>query len=80
MNLDTQNNASEKKLTAIRAIRKKCLDCSCGSRDEVKKCELADCTLHAFRHGRNPNISGRVMTEEQKQAARERLQKIREGS
>lgn len=36
MNLDTQNNASEKKLTAIRAIRKKCLDCSCGSRDEVK--------------------------------------------
>ena len=56
MNLDTQNNASEKKLTAIRAIRKKCL------------------------LGKNTNITGRSMSEEQKQAARERLQKIREGA
>lgn len=79
MDVDTKNEAVEKKPTAIRAIRKKCLDCSCGSRDEVKKCELVDCSLHPFRLGKNPNITGRPMTEEQKQAARERLQKFRAG-
>lgn len=80
MDVDTKNEVAEKKPTAIRAIRKKCIDCSGGSRDEVKKCELQDCPLHPFRLGKNPNITGRSMSEEQKQAARERLKKFREGS
>lgn len=62
----------------MRAIREKCLDCSGGSSNEVKTCEVRDCPLWKFRSGRNPNRTPRVMTEEQRQAAAERLARARE--
>lgn len=33
------------------AIRAKCLDCSCGSRNAVKVCAVRDCPLWAYRNG-----------------------------
>jgi hypothetical protein len=45
-------------MTPVQAIRKKCLDCCCGSAHEVKACQLIACTLHPFRLGRNPNRKG----------------------
>lgn len=62
----------------MRAIREKCLDCCGGSSNEVKLCPVSRCPLHAFRTGRNPNRTKRVMTEEQRMAAAERLAKARE--
>ena len=46
----------EKKSTPLRAIRAKCLDCSCGSVNEVKLCPITDCSLYPYRLGKNPNI------------------------
>lgn len=43
-------------LTPIKAIRAKCLDCCCGSVREVSLCPCADCSLHPFRFGKNPNL------------------------
>ena len=63
----------EKKLTAIKAIRAKCIDCSGGSKQEVQQCVVKDCPLYRYRMGKNPNISRKEMTEEQKQALRVRL-------
>lgn len=40
--------------TPIASIRIKCLDCSCGSRAEVKRCELTDCALWPYRMGKRP--------------------------
>ena len=40
--------------TPIKAIRKKCLDCSCGSRKEVRECPVIECTLYPYRFGRRP--------------------------
>lgn len=48
-----------KKVTPLKAIRLKCLDCSAGSRHEVKHCVIPDCPLYAFRMGKNPNIKNR---------------------
>lgn len=42
------------KLTPIKAIRLKCLDCCGGSRVEVRECELEDCSLWEYRMGRRP--------------------------
>ena len=39
----------------LMAIREKCLDCCCGSSNEVKLCTVAHCALYPFRFGRNPN-------------------------
>ena len=64
-------------MTPIQAIKAKCLDCCCGSRSEVVICPVKDCSLYPFRLGKNPNIAHRTMTDEQRQAAAERLARVR---
>lgn len=41
------------KLTPIRAIRLKCLDC-CGTANEIKLCTCKTCTLWPYRFGKRP--------------------------
>ncbi|MCD8215263.1 MAG: hypothetical protein LUC97_06465 [Clostridiales bacterium] len=68
----------EKTITnPVKAIRAKCLDCCCGSSNEVKLCPAEDCPLHPFRFGKNPYRQQRNYTEEQRQAIAERLSKNR---
>lgn len=67
-----------KNLTPIKAIRAKCLDCSASVSGEVKNCHIKDCPLWPYRLGKNPNRTGRKMTEEQRLAAAENLRLARE--
>lgn len=53
----------------VKAIRQKCLDCSCGQVKEVELCPIPDCALYPFRFGKNPYRKER--TEAQRQIARE---------
>ena len=46
--------------TPVKAIRKKCIDCSGGSLKEVRLCQVTECELYPFRMGRNPNYKGKV--------------------
>jgi len=43
-----------KKLTPIKAIRAKCLDCSNGQVSEVRNCIIPRCPLHIYRMGHRP--------------------------
>uniref|UniRef100_A0A7V3E844 Uncharacterized protein n=1 Tax=Ignavibacterium album TaxID=591197 RepID=A0A7V3E844_9BACT len=43
------------RISPVKAIRKYCLECSCGSLKEVKNCVCSDCPLYPFRLGKNPN-------------------------
>lgn len=43
-----------KKLTPMKAIRAKCLDCSCGSFSEVKNCPITNCPLYPYKSGHKP--------------------------
>lgn len=47
-------------LTPIKAIRAKCMDCSCESFIEVRECNVTDCPLYPYRMGHRPkkNVSG----------------------
>jgi hypothetical protein len=51
-------------LTPLKAMRAKCLDCSCGSRKEVSNCQIPDCPIYPYRFGKRPetvskhNING----------------------
>lgn len=38
----------------LKAIRSKCLDCCCYSSNEVSLCKAANCALHSFRAGKDP--------------------------
>lgn len=62
--------------TPLKAIREKCIDCCCGQVNEVKLCPATSCPLHEFRLGHNP-YNKRTLTDEQRQAAAERLKKAR---
>lgn len=42
------------KLTPMKAIRKKCLECSCGQIKEVRLCPIKTCALYGYRMGRRP--------------------------
>lgn len=42
------------RLTPMKAIRQKCLDCSCGSSKEVSLCPIKNCPLYGYRFGKRP--------------------------
>lgn len=42
------------RLTPIKAIRLKCLDCCCNSANEVKFCKCNSCALYPYRFGKRP--------------------------
>lgn len=52
------------KLTPIKAIRAKCLDCCCGSSNEVRACKNEECALHEYRFGKRPKKDGIETSEE----------------
>ena len=45
-------------MTPMKAIRAKCLDCCCGSSNEVRLCTIENCPLYSYRFGKNPNRAG----------------------
>ena len=69
---DTESTDSEVITSPLRAIRAKCIDCSGGSISEVRLCPCKRCPLWPFRNASNP-FRTRTMTDEQKEAARDRL-------
>lgn len=62
--------------SVMKSVRAKCMQCS-GTSYEIKKCMCFSCALYPFRLGKNPYRQKRVMTDEQKQAAKERFAKAR---
>lgn len=72
-----------KEVTPMKAIRQKCLDCSCGQVSEVKECSIKNCALYPFRMGykldENGNRrKGKPLSEEAKKKATDRLRKLAE--
>lgn len=66
----------EKIVSPLKAIRMNCLEC-CGCEYEVGLCSHIDCVFHLFRFGKNPNRTGRKLTEEEKQKRAEQLRAAR---
>ena len=58
----------------LRAIREKCIDCSCGDNSEVRKCVAVDCALWPYRMGKNPFRKKRELSMDEKRKRTERLQ------
>ena len=42
------------KLTPIKAIRAKCIDCCAGQPKEVRLCSIEKCPLYPYRMGHRP--------------------------
>ena len=70
-------SGSDDRISPIKAIRQKCLDCCCNQRVEVNLCTCEDCPLWPFRFGKNP-YSNKTFSDEQKAAMAERMRNHRE--
>ncbi len=47
-----------KRLTPVKAIRARCLDCSGFQPSQVRNCDIPECPLYLYRFGKNPNRVG----------------------
>lgn len=50
----------------VKAIRAKCMRCTCDQPGEIDKCPIVDCPLYPFRYGKNPYRTKREMSEEER--------------
>lgn len=49
-----------KKLTPMKSIRLKCLQCCCNQPKEVRLCTVKTCALYPYRMGRRPKPEEQV--------------------
>jgi hypothetical protein len=49
--IQAKNGLKTLNLSRCRAIREKCLNCSCWSVKEVRDCSFKDCPVYAYREG-----------------------------
>lgn len=78
MNQQEYLSKFKQKKSPLQAIKMKCWDCCGGSSDEARLCTCEDtCVLYPFRMGKNPFKEKRVMSDEEKNALRKRLQNAR---
>ena len=61
----------------MKAIRQKCLDCSCGSSEEVKNFFAKKCPLYQFRFGYKLDENGN--RKKRRKISEEHLQKLKAG-
>ena len=59
-----------KRLTAIKAIRAFCVECTCGDPEWIRECPSNSCPLWVYRMGRNPNISQQTREKQRQRALR----------
>ena len=71
----TQWELQAKGTTALKSIRRHCIDCSDGSKLDVKMCSFTDCQLYPFRFGKNPN---RKLSPERREETAKQLKQYRE--
>jgi copper oxidase (laccase) domain-containing protein len=48
----------ERRLTPMKAIRRKCRDCCCDQVKEIQLCTVTNCALWPYRMGRRPRGGG----------------------
>jgi hypothetical protein len=73
----TKDGHETKELSPTKAIRKKCLECSCWSIDEVRECPAKDCALYPFRFGKDPGRKKVEMSDERRAELKEQLERGR---
>ena len=56
----TKHGTETRKITAMKAIRLKCLDCSYWINKEVELCEAETCPIWPFRFGNSAGVPARV--------------------
>lgn len=70
---------SEQKLSPLKAIRAKCLDCSCDSYQEVGNCPVTTCAIWPYRFGKGNRVGRRLSPEHLEKLQMGRVKRQEEG-
>jgi hypothetical protein len=73
---DELRQMGHKPISALKVLRLKCLDCCCGSANEVRLCTAVDCPSWPFRLGKSPwrsPLSAEARAERAEQMRRNRI-------
>ena len=75
MNVNVEfENASEKQVSVLTAVKNKCrFDCCAGDYESWKNCTNTKCWLYPYRLGKNPYRKKKEYTDEQLKVIRERF-------
>jgi hypothetical protein len=74
------NHLQGKDLSPKQAITAHCYDCNAGYSDGKSDCGVVDCALHPFMpYAKGVKKRTRIMSDDQRQAAGERLRRVRRG-
>ena len=61
------------RMSPLKALRARCIDCCAGSRHEVRLCTAVTCPAWPFRMGANPYRTKRELSDEERSELRRRL-------
>ena len=73
MSPDELRALGHERMSPLKALRLRCIDCCAGSAYEVRRCTAVECPSWPFRIGENPWRTKRKLSEEQRIAAAARL-------
>ncbi len=54
-----------KQLTPIKAMRAKCMDCTCHQPKEIRECRIITCALWPYRMGKRPKADELIQIEKE---------------
>lgn len=61
----------------VKAIRRHCMECVCGSPYAIESCSAYSCLLYPFRFGTNPYRSSKELSEDEKNELVKRLKEAK---
>ena len=76
MSPDELQGLGHERMSPLKALRLRCIDCCAGSAIEVRRCTAVECPAWPFRMGSHPWIEKREMSDEERAAAAERLRNL----
>ncbi len=78
MTVDELTELGHKRMSPLKALRARCIDCCGGSPHEVRLCVAVTCPSWPFRMGANPFRTKRVLSDEERARNAAQLRRARQ--
>ena len=78
MTHDELQALGHERMSPLKALRLRCVDCCAGSTYEVRRCTAVECPSWPFRLGRSPWREKKVLTDEERAAFSQRMAERRQ--
>ena len=78
MTRDELQIVGHERMSPLKALRLRCIDCCAGSAYQVRRCTAVTCPSWPFRMGNSPWREKKVLSDEERAAVSQRMQALRQ--